>query len=534
MRPRAPRRVSAPTTTSAPTRPRPGGRSRPPVAAAVPGVVSLSLAVLSAATVALSAAMVAPLPAGAQEADYENLDRFEEECGSVEDEDEQAEEEDDHSRLSDECRPLAEIPERPRPLLEVGEPFLGTGTLGSGFEIPGGAVWQPAFLAFGTLRTAVQGLSTSEQDPLAEAVGRMDLFGNLYLTQTERLVVGIRPLDRDGSFTRFTLTDPAGPGQTEEGEFTSELNGALQRLFFEGDLSSLIPAIDPNDTRGLDVYFSVGRQPLSFQDGLLLSEDQMDMVGLTKANMKVGSAVNTRLTFVYGWGEVSRHAVGAPAEHESSSLFGLFSEIDLRSTTLELDAAYVTGDDVTGDGIHAGIADIRRIGHFNNTLRVLASFPVGEETAYNRRGVLIHDQFSWTPYGSHDFWYVGGFAGIGEFRSAARAPSIGGPAAQTGVLFEGPGIGRVGAAIGSRSDDAAGAALGHQKFFSDSRQQLLLEAGGRTSIDSQVDRTLLGGGARYQAAMGRRWVFVAEGTAGYDIDAETTTTGGRVELLLKF
>lgn len=499
-----------------------------------------ALTSVGVALTALLLGVMAPVGVAAQQGQYENLDRFEEECP------EPASEEEDHSRLTDYCLPLADIPDRPRGLLELGEPFLGTGVLGGGFGIPGGAIWQPAFLAFGTLRTAVQGVKAGEQDPLAEAVGRLDLFGNLYLTQTERIVVGLRPLDEDGSFTRYTITDPFDEPSTEEGEFTDELNATVQTLFFEGDLRSLFPAIDRDDTRGLDIYFSVGRQPIAFQDGLLIAEDKLDMVGLTRANMRPFGAINARATLAYAWGEVTRH--GGFLEDDSSQLVGLFTEFDTRASTMEIDVAYVMGDELSGDGIYAGISDIRRLGggHYNNTFRVLGSFPIGDETPFNTQGVLVHNQLSWTPYGNHNWWYVGAFGGFGEFRSAARASGIGGPVGQTGILFAGPGIGRIGSSLGgvatgavSAADDAVGASLGHQMFFDDSRRQLLLEVGGRFSIAGEdvgtpeIGVNLAGAAARYQMAMGRRFVLVLDGTAGYDMDAETTTAAGRFELVLK-
>lgn len=465
------------------------------------------------------------------------IDRFEAECAEGAEADHS-----DHSRLSDQCIPLADLPNRPRALLELGEPFLGTGTMSPGFKIPGGAVWQPAFLAFGTVRTAAQGgtFGPSEQrQTLGEAAARFDLFGNLYLTQTERVVVGLRPLDQGGSFTRFTFADPFEGDASEEGEFVDELNATIGTLFMEGDILSLFPFLDRRDTRGLDIYFSVGRQPLAFQDGILLNEDALDMVGLTRANMKIGRIPNTRLTGVFAWGEVSRHGFDPrpPDEREeNSSLFGLFSEIDFRSTTMEFDAVYVLGDSITGDGIHAGFGDIRRIrGRFNNTFRVLASFPVGEETPFNTQGFLIHNQLSWTPYGNHDLWYIGAFAGIKRFRSAARGPAFGGPVGQTGILFAAPGLGRVGAALGSMSDYSVGGALGRQIFFAKTRQQIVLEVGGRviTNTDEVAGGSLFGGGARYQAAMGRRFVLVLDGSAAYDVDAESTAAFGRLELVLQ-
>ena len=55
----------------------------------------------------------------------------------------------DESRITDEYIPLfvEGFPKRPKPLIELGQPFLGTGNIGSGFTIPGGAVWTPRFRA---------------------------------------------------------------------------------------------------------------------------------------------------------------------------------------------------------------------------------------------------------------------------------------------------------------------------------------------------------------------------------------------------
>jgi hypothetical protein len=466
--------------------------------------------------------------AAAQQRQQQEPDRFLAECtGHVDTHGES-------SRLSDQCLPLAELPDRPKPLLELGEPFLGTGTLHKGIRLPGGAVWQPALLAFGTIRTAGQG-GRREPGPvdLGEAVARFDLFGNLYLTQTERVIIGLRPLDRDGRFTGYTFTDPPVNEEGEEEPFQSELNAVVSTLFFEGDFAELFPNLDKDDSGGLDVYFSVGRQPLEFGDGMLMNEDLLDMIGLTRANMKIGSVVNTRVTGVFGWGQITRHGGATNVRDDEASLFGLFSELDLRSSTMQFDAAYVTGSDSTGSGIYAGFGDIRRFGRFNNTLRVLASFPIGDETRFNTQGVLIHNQFSWTSHHSHNFWYVGAFAGLEGFRSAARGPSAGGPAGATGVLFASPGIGRVGAPLGNQVDDAAGGSIGRQLFFAETRQQLLLEVGGRARIKDDAPGTDLAGlGARYQAAIGRRLLFVLEGSGAYDFVNSGSAVFGRVELVL--
>lgn len=505
--------------------------------------------------VALVAALLAwvVMPATAQEApERAEPDRFLEECGGEQESEEGhgETETEGESRFSDQCQPLEDLPDRPKALIELGTAFLGTGPIGDGFTLPTGAVWQPSFLAFGTLRTAVQGGTLAGfDDPLVEAVARFDLFGNLYLTQTERIVVGIRPLQQDGRFTGLTISSPAGP---DDEEFRDELNADITTLFFEGDLAEVFPNLDKDDSGG-DLYLSVGRQALGFQDGMLVNEDVLDMVGLTKANLKFGSAINTRIAAIFAWGEANRAGVGPTGlnpKADGTRMFGLFSEIDLRSTTLNIDAAFVQGGDLddgtpSGDGLYAGVSDIRRIGHYNNTFRVLASFPMGDETFANQQGFLVHNQFGWTPYHSHDFWYVNTFAGIGSYRSALRGPSAGGPLGQTGILFAAPGIGRIGAALGGQADDAVGAAVGKQMFFDHTRKQLVAEIGGRYRYSDPEEETLVaqqdivGGALRFQAAAGRRFVFVIDAIGRYDLgvsdlaDSDPFEIFGRVELLLK-
>jgi len=477
-------------------------------------------------------ALVAP-PARAQERRAGEPDRFLAECRQAAEEKHEG-----VSRLSDQCIPLAEIPKRPRPLIELGEPFLGTGTLHRGIKLPGGAVWQPAFLAFGTIRAAVQGgrlnSGTPSEIDRGEAVGRVDLFGNLYLTQTERILIGLRPLDQDGRFTGYYFADPPLDSLGNEDKSLTEFNAVVRTLFFEGDIGEIFPNLDNDDSSFWDIYFSVGRQPLDFGDGLLLNDDALDMVGLTRANMKIGSIGNTRVTGVFAWSQINRQGAGRNVRDDSASLFGLFTEMDFRSTTFQLDAAYVMSGETTGDGLHVGIGDIRRWGRANNIFRVLASFPIGGETEFNSSGVLIHDQFSWTPKGNHNLWYVGAFAGIDRFRSATRGPSSGGPLGQTGILFAAPGIGRVGGALGSFADNAVGGALGHQLFFGATRQQVVFEVGGRMNTDPDVtggDFAAFGG--RFQAAMGRRTVIVIDGVSAYNFEASAVNLVGRLELQIQ-
>lgn len=439
------------------------------------------------------------------------------------------------SRFSDEPVPLADVPARPAPLLEIGEKFLGPGNLSEGFTLPTGAVWQPYFIAFGSLRGGLQGATERGRD-FAEASSRFDLFGNLYLTQTERILVGIRPFDDDGRFTRYTIhADSTLPG--EESGFQDELNAEIRTLFFEGDIGEIFPGLDPDDSGSTDIYFSVGRQPLRFQDGLLINEDAIDMVGLTRSNMQLFELVNTRATAVFGWGDVDRLNRGDP----SAKIFGLFTETDTRERTVQLDAMVVTANDARGDGLYGGVSSTRRIGHYNNTLRVLGSYPLGTETAFTRKGLLVHNEFGWTPHHTHNWVYINTFGGIGQFRSAARAPSAGGPLGQTGVLFAAVGLGRYGAALGSRADNAVGGSVGYQWFFDQNRKQLLLEGGGRYTYDKMnalVGRDAAAVGARYQMAAGRRFIIEVSGFGSYTFSTlppgvSAVDAGGRFEVTIR-
>jgi hypothetical protein len=476
------------------------------------------------------------------------------------------------SRFSDEPIPLADIPDRPPPLIEIGPDFLGTGNISQGFTIPTGAVWTPAFMVFGRMRTAVQGIEAGAADArFAEAVGRLDLFGNLYLTQTERAVIGISPFNEEGRFTSFTFLNEVGGEPVmvvnedgdlvEPDDFQEELNIRITTLFFEGDLAELFPKLDWDDSSPLDYYLSVGRQALSFQDGMLINEDILDMVGLTRANMKVSNFVNTRVAAVFGWGDVNRHsgfsgaafracddllAAGAGGigncRDDSALLFGLFTETDTRKRTVELDAMYVLADDETGDGVYAGLGTTQRIGEYNNTFRIVGSYPVGEETAFNRAGVLIHNQFGFTPHHTHDWVYVNLFGGIGNFRSAARGPATGGPLGQTGVLWAAVGLGRFGAALGNQADESVGGSIGYQKFFGKARrQQLIFEGGGRYTYGSFDEedafplfvQDIAAGAASFATAVGRRGVVTLTGFGAYDFNASDVNFGSRVELAIQ-
>jgi len=431
------------------------------------------------------------------------------------------------SALSDKVLPLAPETPRPPPLLEIGQnPFLGSGTISPGFTLPTGAVWQPVFLLYGTARSAFQVFDNGIQQN-TEWVSRLDLFGNLYLTPTERILVGIRPLDRKGEYTGYRyFPNP---------DTLDAFNGNIRTLFFEGDFGELFPNLDPDDRYSLDYGFAVGRQPLSFQNGIMISDDAVDAVGITRSSLFVLGASAVRTTALFAWNELNGNN-NAP-ENSSAKLFGLFIAADYPKTTLDLDVAYV--NDRKNDGLYVGFGATQRIfGLINSTFRVNSSFALADESEAVSNGTLLFGQLSTTlPHGK-DIAYVNAFWGIDNYASADRGPDAGGPLGQTGILFAAQGLGNYGAPLGNRANSAIGAALGFQKFIGGTDRQLVLEVGSRTNTRTpqffaQSESTSIAAAARYQMKLNAHSVFIADVFVAFPEERDTSY-GIRVELLLKF
>jgi hypothetical protein len=424
------------------------------------------------------------------------------------------------SRLPDEPIPLQTegFPSRPDPILELGEDFLGTGTLAPGVELPTGAVWHPSFLLFGTLRSALQTFDDGEER-FSEWANRLDLFGQLRLSGTERLIIGLRPVDQDGRFSGYNFEPDQDDG------WRNELNLEVDRLFFEGDFGEIFPTLDEGDTKPLDVGFSVGRMPIFFQEGMLVN-DNIDAVGVVRNSISIPGGSNLRATLLYGWNEINRDN---NLEDDSASLFGLFTEFDLPCCTVDVDLVYVDGDDA---GWFGGISSVQRIGHFNASVRALFSSAQDEENDRVSDGTLLFGELSWSPRGTHDNVYVNAFWGIDRFSSAARGPATGGPLGRTGILFAAVGLGRYGAALGNRADDSVGASVGYQWFLDGGLKQWIFEAGFREETDGP-EQGAVAIGTRYQQAFGQHLVMRFDGFLA-DQDEGGNSNGLRVEALYKF
>ncbi|MEQ8813211.1 MAG: hypothetical protein RLO51_09895 [Thalassobaculum sp.] len=431
-------------------------------------------------------------------------------------------------KLSEEVIPYKgdTLPARTRPLLEVGPALLGTGPLDPGIELPTGAVWQPALWVFGQYRTAVDIYKNGDAPEVQEWANRLDLFANLRLSGTERVLIGLSPL-RDG--TRFS-----GYHRRPESQqgFDDEFSGEPTALFFEGEIGEIFPEADPFDTGGLDLGFTVGRQQLLFQEGLLIN-DTVDAVALTRDTVITrGLSVDTRLTALFGWGNIHR---SDNRRDDEAQLFGAFTETDLRSSTVAADAIFVTGGNDAGagtDGAFLGIGSTQRIGKLNTAFRLAQSIALDESSAAVDTGTLALAELSGDPLGNDDVLYLNGAWAAGRFTSAARDPLVGGPLGPVGILFASAGLGDYGVALNNRAEDVAAAALGYQMFFNEERTQVVAELGARVGTDGeQRDAAALG--LRLQQALGDRYVVQLDGFVSRE-EARDVGYGARTEFLVRF
>ena len=393
------------------------------------------------------------------------------------------------------------LPSRPPLLYELGNGFLDTGNLHPGFEIPYiGAVWQPRLWAYMINRTAFQSFDNGGPNGReTEIANRLDLFANLQLTGTEKILLGLRTTDnnRPDRFTRYTF-DGDNEGFNDEFDFN------VETLFFEGDLGSLFPNLDREGQLPIDLGFTVGRQPVIFQEGILIN-DTIDAVGFVRNNIPFPGTSNLRISAMYGWNRLDRNDAGRPGN--DANMFGLFIAADTHISTLNYDMVYVD-DEGNGDGLYFGVSAIQRLpalGGISTAFRVNTSIALEDEIEGNvvGTGTLLTSEISKTVTGSDDIVYFNSFLGLGNFTQAGREAIVGGPLANTGILFASPNLGNYLAEIDPfTSDSVIGGAIGYQAFWDDKRRNLILEIAGRHDLSGNGSDSL-GFGAQLQQAVGQ-------------------------------
>jgi len=420
----------------------------------------------------------------------------------------------------------AELPERTAPLLELGQDFLGTGNISPGFTIPTGAVWQPSLWVYGNFRSAVQYYEAkSDGKDRSEWMNRLDLFANLQLTGTERVLLGLTPLHKDNEFSGYTRKLEADRGSVEN------YNHRVRTFFFEGDLAEIFPRWDSTDSMANDVGISLGRQNVIFQNGMFIN-DMLDGVGFSKNNINftnIPSIVNIRSSFFYAWNEVHRED---NQDDNDADLYALMTQIDTTTSTINIDFAYVDADELTGNLFVSSIDATQRIGKVNTTFRIANSHTDDDETTQSSTGTLLFSEVSWTPAHSNNLAYINTFAAIDNYTSAARDSLAGGPLGRVGLLYAASGIGTYPSPLSNRANEAYGFSMGYQFISADWRRQFIVEIGARNSDANNEDRQY-GIACRFQQAIGRRLIVQLDGFIVED-RVFGSNHGTRAEIQVKF
>ena len=262
----------------------------------------------------------------------------------------------------------------------------------------------------------------------------------------------------------------------------------------------------------------------------MLINDSIDAIGITRNTLLPSGGSDMQFTFIYGWNDVHRND---NTEYNNNRLYGLFFSTDRPSTTINADLVYVHDRDGDRDGIFWGISDVRRIGHYNLSSRILGSHATDEESSAVGDGYLLFAELSWTPPWTNDNVYINAFWGIDQFTSAARAPSAGGPLGRTGILFAAIGLGNYGAPINNTAQDAYGIAVGYQQFITPLKNQFIYELGLKQDDRDNGDDLSIAAAIRYRHVLTQRTIIQLDAFASHN-DSRANGNGLRVEFRTNF
>ncbi len=456
----------------------------------------------------------------------------------------------DVPRLPDTPVPFAKVPDRPALPVELGCKFLGNGEIPAGFELPTGAVWNPCLWVFGNLRTAFQTYELiGPSGRNTEVAARLDMYANLQLSETEKCIVGVAPLDSN-SFFRFTRYSFESNTGQEGGR--GELGLYVRTAFCEGDFGSLFPNLDTKGTHLIDYGFAVGRQQASYQNGILMS-DIVDGVSLVRNNLHAPGFSNIRIATMFALDSIDRGTPFNTRRLNAAGLYGAFIEADTPASTYNLDFVTIRDDHTNstgGNSWNVGFATIQRgfvpdflgsrgLGEVNTAYRINVSQNEGRDTPQASDGYLLSSEISFTPRASDDIVYINNWWGIDRYTQASREPIQGGPLAGLGIAFASPSLGDFLTALNAFNTQVVGTAIGYQAFWDSHRRNLTMELAAVKDTTRGLF-SVRGPGTdgaaittQFQQALGQRFLFTALGFVSYN-EGRGIGTGARTEISVNF
>jgi hypothetical protein len=225
----------------------------------------------------------------------------------------------------------------------------------------------------------------------------VDLEVNLQLTATQRIHAQFQPLD--GGFARPTQYEVyPGGGWTVR---TVRDGGEPAELWYEGEFLNWLT---PRDQYPLDLNLTIGRFPLSFQNGILMN-NIADGLAISKDSIQLFNWSNLNIIYFLTWGETQGGFTATQQQQERKNLTGINTDADIGDYFVE-GSFFASYDNPRTIQYPAdlnrffwGLSVTRSIGEEGFTLRALGS--TGNESQGNGQFFSIettHEFMDTRPY----------------------------------------------------------------------------------------------------------------------------------------
>jgi len=422
-----------------------------------------------------------------------------------------------------------------RPLLELGRELYKSGPLNPGFNLVGRKnLLFPYLYVYGDWRSAVAFNDNGANEQWTAAT-RLNLDIDVKLTATERVHVFMRPLDKNGKFTRWDFAEQI------EDELEVQLDGNPDAAFFEGDLGAILAGATDQDNK-LDLPFAVGLMPLLFQNGIWVEDAFTGFAATIPArnNRWLGIA-NMDVTFFVGLDKVTTRGVvnsGGDLSDDRAHIWGLTTFIEANQGYWEAGYGFTdsTGslDDQSYNNL--ALAFTRRYGgRLSNSVRGIWNLGQDRDGAQQTADgwLLLVENSLVSPKPLTIVPYCNLFFGRDRPQSLARDAGAGGVLKNTGILFETDGLTGY-PKMDDTAQDTFGGALGLEYLFNLDRQivvetAVVKDAGG----DNNTRGDQLGLGLRYQQPLTNAWILRGDVMTAFR-EKDDDLFGARFELRRKF
>jgi hypothetical protein len=430
--------------------------------------------------------------------------------------------------------------DRPRPPIEWGLRLYDRGAYAPR------ATWLGAknpigfhFMTFGDFRVAAayndNGKVVNGKTEQSQIAARLNMDMDAQFTATERIHMFVRPIDKNGSFTRYLLE-----GQTKN-KFVHDLDFNVDTLFFEGDAAAMLQGFSGN-TNPYDRPFALGRVPITTQNGVWI-EDAIDgaAFSITAKNNPTYDISNMDMTFFVGLNKVTTDADPG----DKSRVIGMAGFADLMQGYLEYGAGYLDADVSGHSYVNATAAFSKRYrGRLANSVRLIGNFGqkgVGGVKTADGALLLIenslvprrHFGFDVSAFNPLNFVpYFNFFAGFKSPQSLARGGDSGGVLRNTGLAFETDGMTGY-PTLDAKAHDTYGGAVGVEYLFGLDRQIVIETAVVQRRGDSALPGSEHSLSLRYQRPFTPRWILRMDVMKGW-LQGQNDISGARVELRCKF